>query len=180
MRSAFARGKVCYLIGSVLWGSVSCTQPRVQKWVQNDGKVNVHSPQERAGVVATFGTVRITRSDYERTKAELQDVVAHLNRITAERDYHKWLVYLSDAYRRAYSMPDILQQSSDALPKKGVRLRNLRDYFIHVFVPSRQNVRVDSIVFESPTRVDVIMNHGGKALLVYKIEKIHSAWKLLP
>ena len=69
---------------------------------------------------------------------------------------------------------------SEALPVKGIKLKSLKDYFTYVFVPSRQNVRVDDIKFVSPTRVDVIMKQANVSLLVYGLENISGSWKLIP
>ncbi|CEM61535.1 hypothetical protein DWQ65_04245 [Treponema phagedenis] len=133
-------------------------------------------------VVASFGAVTITRKKYDETKCEIEKVVANLNRITSEQNYKEWLEVLSDEYKKVYSQPSVLQSSSESLPIKGIRLNNLQDYFTYVFVPSRQKIRVDSIEFLSPSKVNVIMNDGksDRQLLVYKIEKIKNLWKLVP
>ena len=63
---------------------------------------------------------------------------------------------------------------------KGIKLKSLKDYFTYVFVPSRQNVRVEDIKFVSPTRVNVIMKQANVSLLGYSLENIDSSWKLIP
>jgi len=50
-----------------------------------------------------------------------------------------------------------------------------------VFVPSRQNMRVDDIQFVSPTRVYVIMEIAPSSpAAIYILEKTPSGWKLVP
>jgi len=132
-------------------------------------------------VIAQFDTVKITKKTYESTKSELQLVVEELNRITYARDYQRWLTYLSEAYVQTLSDPANLEKVSASLPTKGIKLKNLKDYFTYVFVPSRQNMRVDDIQFVSPTLVYVIMELSPKnPAAIYILEKTDAGWKLAP
>ncbi len=111
----------------------------------------------------------------------MQAVVEELNRITLNRDYDRWLTYLSKEYYDEFSNPETLEKVSSSLPTKGLKLRNLKDYFSYVFVPSRQNMRVDDIQFVSPTRVYVIMEIApGSPAAIYILEKTERGWKLVP
>ena len=136
--------------------------------------------EEKNTVIAEFEGVTITKETYDQTKTEMEKIVENLNRITASKDYSQWLKLLSEEYKQQYSQALTLQKVSEALPVKGIKLKSLRDYFIYVFVPSRQNVRVDDIKFVSPTRVDVIMKQANVSLLVYGLENIDGTWKLIP
>lgn len=139
----------------------------------------VHMPDN--DIVAQFEDVTITKQTFQKTKTELETVVEELNKITLSRDYQKWLTYLSDDYRRNFSDKTVLEDVSDSLPTKGIRLKNLKDYFTFVFVPSRQNMRVDDIQFVSPTRVYVIMEiTPDSPAAIYIIEKFSDGWKLVP
>lgn len=136
--------------------------------------------EEKNEVIAEFEGVQITKETYNQTKTEIEKVVDKLNRITATKDYNQWISFLSAEYRQQYSQASTLKMVSEALPVKGIKLKSLKDYFSYVFVPSRQNVRVDDIRFVSPTRVDVIMKQGNVSLLIYGIENIDGNWKLMP
>jgi len=136
--------------------------------------------EEKNTVIAEFEGVTITKETYDQTKTEMEKIVEKLNRITATKDYTQWITFLSDEYRQQYSQALTLKKVSEALPVKGIKLKSLRDYFTYVFVPSRQNVRVDDIKFVSPTRVDVIMKQANVSLLVYGLENIDGSWKLIP
>lgn len=139
----------------------------------------VASPTDE--VVAQFDTVTITKKTFESTKNEMQIVVDKLNKITMERDYKSWLEWLSEEYYRTYSDPAVLDSISASLPIKNIKLRNIKDYFNYVFVPSRQNMRVDDIQFMSPTRVYVIMEITPKSpAAIYILEKTTEGWKLVP
>ena len=136
--------------------------------------------EEKNTVIAEFEGVTITKETYDQTKTEMEKIVEKLNRITATNDYAQWTTFLSEEYKQQYSQPLTLRKVSEALPVKGIKLKSLRDYFMFVFVPSRQNVRVDDIRFVSPTRVDVIMKQANVLLLVYGLENINGSWKLIP
>lgn len=136
--------------------------------------------EEKHTVIAEFEGVTITKETYDQTKTEMEKIVENLNRITASKDYSQWLKFLSEEYKQQYSQALTLQKVSEALPVKGIKLKSLKDYFSYVFVPSRQNVRVDDIKFVSPTRVDVIMKQANVSLLVYGLENIEGTWKLIP
>ena len=136
--------------------------------------------EEKHTVIAEFEGVTITKETYDQTKTEMEKIVENLNRITASKDYSQWLKFLSEEYKQQYSQALTLQKVSEALPVKGIKLKSLKDYFSYVFVPSRQNVRVDDIKFVSPTRVDVIMKQANVSLLVYGLENASGSWKLIP
>lgn len=131
-------------------------------------------------VVAEFEGVKITKEAHAQTKSEIELVVDELNHITAKKDYNRWLSFLAPSYKEMYSDQVTLKAASEALPIKGIKLKTLRDYFLYVFVPSRQNVKVDDIQFLSPTQVNVLMLHGKDLLLVYRIENTEDGWKLIP
>ena len=138
-------------------------------------------PADDDAIVVQFDTITITNKTYKETKSEIQLVVDDLNKITTTKDYNRWQGYLSEEYRDTFSDPANLEQVSASLPTKGIRLRTLKDYFTYVFVPSRQNMRVDDIQFVSPTRVYVIMEIApGSPAAIYILEKTSHGWKLVP
>lgn len=143
-------------------------------------EVKRESVPKKEDIIAEFEGVTITKETYEQTKAEVEKIVDQLNRITATKDYTQWLTFLSSEYKRQYSQASTLKIVSEALPVKGIKLQSLKDYFTYVFVPSRQNVRVDDIKFVSASHVDIIMKQGSSALLIYKIENTSGEWKLVP
>lgn len=147
---------------------------------QTETKPDATSSDDNA-IVAQFDTVKITRQTVKIAKSEIQLVVEDLNKITYTRDYSRWLTYLSAEYKAEFSNPATLETVSANLPTKGVKLGSLKDYFTYVFVPSRQNMRVDDIKFVSPTRVYVIMEIAPKSpAAIYILEKTGTEWKLVP
>ncbi len=131
-------------------------------------------------VVVQFDTITITKQTFKNTKSEIQLVVEDLNKITFSKNFESWQNYLTDEYRKNFSDLAILEKVSASLPVKNVQLRTLKDYFTYVFVPSRQNMRVDDIQFVSPTRVYVIMEIAPKSpAAIYILEKTSGKWKLV-
>lgn len=166
-----AQGKVDTVSPNGTKATSTTTTAQTEKADQSDANT----------IVAQFDTVTITKQTFKITKSEIQLVVEDLNRITYARDYNRWLTYLSDEYRSTLSDPAILEKVSASLPTKGIKLKNLKDYFEYVFVPSRQNMRVDDITFVSPVRVYVIMEiTPASSAAIYILEKMNGAWKLVP
>ncbi|HKL85024.1 MAG TPA: hypothetical protein VJ861_01680 [Treponemataceae bacterium] len=146
-------------------------------------KVSPISPTETKSnqdYIVEFDSIKITKETFNSTKTEIGLVVEDLNKITVTRDYQKWLLYLSPGYKEYYSSPIVLKEVSESLPIKGVQLKTLKDYFNFVFVPSRQNMRVDDIKFVSPTRVYVIMEIAPNSpAAIYILEKAKDRWSLV-
>lgn len=136
-------------------------------------------------VVAMVDSVAITKEAFNQTKSEIEIVVEDLNAITREKDYARWLTYLDPEYRKMLSSRSWLAGVSRSLPRalqeRHVRLYTLEDYFDYVFVPSRQNIRVDDIQFITPSRVYVIMEMAqAQRAAVYILEKNgNGSWKLV-
>lgn len=165
-------------------------QTNVEQNVNNETKPLVSDPKQTPTekpntpdediIVAQFESFSVTKHIFNITKSEIQLVVDDLNIITNTRDYTRWLTYLSEEYRLHFSDPAVLDKVSLSLPTKGYKLKNLKDYFTYVFVPSRQNMRVDDITFVSPTRVYVIMEIAPKSpAAIYILEKTLEGWKLV-
>jgi hypothetical protein len=166
-------------------GKTEPSQATIEPTANPDTTVPAEQPEVTGtnpdDVVVTFDTVTITKKTFQNTKTEMEIVVEELNKITFQRDYVKWLTWLSEEYIQMYSDPEMLQKVSLSLPTKGIKLKNLKDYFDYVFVPSRQNMRVDDIQFVSPTRVYVIMEiKPGSPAAIYILEKYPQGWKLVP
>ena len=133
-------------------------------------------------VVAQFEGISITKKDKEIAKSEIEEVVKKLNDITAQKDYGRWRYWLSTEYIKEFSKPDVLRKTSEGLPSnlKGKQLKSIEDYFYYVFVPSRQNGRVDDIAYLTPTKVRVLKITSTQTLIFYNLEKIDERWLLVP
>ena len=133
-------------------------------------------------VIAQFEGVSITKKDKEIAKSEIEEVVKKLNDITAKKDYGRWRYWLSTEYKKEFSKPEVLKKASEGLPSnlKGKQLKSIEDFFYYVFVPARQNGRVDDIEYLTPTKVRVFKIEPKRTLIFYNLEKIDNRWLLVP
>ena len=188
-----------FVLFSVLFISCKSTPDRVQEPVQvkTEETGNAQMPEtpakaekpdesktviEEDEVVAEFDGVTITKKDKEQAVSEIIEVVKKLNEITEKRDYSGWEAFLSESYKQEFSKPSVLKKTSENLPgaARGIKLKDLNDYFRYVFVPSRQQGRVDDIQYLSPIRIRVLKKEKLKELIFYDLEKINGKWKLVP
>jgi len=136
--------------------------------------------------IETFDPERISQELYLSTREEVQQFINQLNAIIRARNFNAWRDTLSPEYLAYLSSPDFLRQvSNEPLMRAQNRtLRNLNDYFIHVFVPSRNPDRIQTnnidIVFinQSVVRAYTITTSGDRQTL-YTLERINNSWKII-
>lgn len=163
----------------------TATQPTPEetaKPAKTESEEKISAPMSDEEIIEEFDGVVITKKDKALAKSEIEQLVNKLNTITAEKDYSRWLTYLSPAYKEEYSKQEVLKKTSEGLPgiARGINLKDLRDYFNYVFVPSRQNKRVVDIVYLSPVRVKVLSKDKNSLRIIYYLEKINGKWLLIP
>ena len=65
------------------------------------------------------------------------------------------------------------------IKRKGIKLQTLKDYFIYVVYPSRQNDKVDDIEFVGENLIKAItVSPKGDRNILYMLEKHGDAWKI--
>ncbi|MFW6229050.1 MAG: hypothetical protein ACOC2V_06285, partial [Alkalispirochaeta sp.] len=126
------------------------------------------------------GNIEVSDELYDQTFTEVEQTITELNGIIADRNFREWQGYLTDDYRRTYSDPDVLEQSSQSavLVRNNITLRTLEDYFNYVVVPSRSNARLDDLVFIDETTVEAIMEVNDRRYILYLLKKIDDRWKI--
>jgi hypothetical protein len=115
------------------------------------------------------------------TIADVRAFIDSLNQIIRRQDYDAWLSNLTDEYIRHNSDPAILQQYSEypIIKNKGIRLQTLKDYFLNVVYPSRQNDKVDDIEFVREDLIKAItVSPKGDRNILYMLEKHGDTWKI--
>jgi hypothetical protein len=135
-----------------------------------------------SGEEVPFDPSTITKEIYDSTKSDVQTLIENLNQIIRDKKYEEWVAYLGNGYRTALSDSDFLTRvsSSTILRKQGIVLKELRDYFIHVVVPSRAKDRVDDIEFIGQNRVKAFtVDTKGRRLRLYDLEKTPTGWKIV-
>jgi hypothetical protein len=143
-----------------------------------------------------FNPNSISQEEFDNAKNEVQALVEDLNRIIRARNYNYWLTYLSESFLEEISSPEYLDERTERLYErdksaaanlgrdpKGVQkrvLRNSRDYFTYVVVPSRANDRVDDIEYVSENQVTAYtVDNRGRRLILYNLENIGGEWKII-
>ncbi len=128
-----------------------------------------------------FDSSKVTEEEKTATFVDVRSLIDSLNRIIRRQDYEAWLSNLTDSYIRYYSDPAVLAQYSEfpVLKRKGVELKTLKDYFLYVVYPSRQNDKVDDIEFVGERLVKAItVSPKGERTILYMLEKHGDAWKI--
>lgn len=129
----------------------------------------------------TFDPASVTKEVYEATLFDIKKFIEQLNTIIRNRDYDTWIGYLSPEYIAETSDPAYLAKISETpiLKRQSITLRSLKDYFLYVVVPSRQNDRVDEIEFVGEDRIVAFtLNAKGERLVLYYLEKLDHLWKI--
>jgi hypothetical protein len=130
--------------------------------------------------VDVFDPSSISEEEYETTKADIQRLIADLNRIIRAGNYNSWLTYLSEDYRRRINSKEFLDEIIARYPIFRGRIHNARDYFTYVVVPSRANDRVDDIAFISHVKVTAYtVDSHGQRLILYDLENIDNGWMII-
>jgi hypothetical protein len=135
---------------------------------------------------ADFDPLSVTAEEKETTMDEMRTLIARINRVIRAGDYEGWISYLADDFIAIINSPDYLaqlSQSSQLLKSKNIILKTPRDYFTHVVVASRENVRVDAslddIEFINHNRVKAFtVNSRKQRLRLFEFVKAGTTWKI--
>ena len=124
--------------------------------------------------------IEVSEEVYEQTFDEIEATIEELNTVISNRNFQKWKSYLTEEYIDRYSDREWLTEISERpiLKRNNITLRSLRDYFEWVVVPSRQDARLDDLVFHGENEVDAIMNIGGNRVILYRLRKVEGQWKV--
>jgi len=148
--------------------------------IVDDPVIETEIPPEP--VTETFDPSTITKEIFDSTKTDVQELINRLNGIIREKKFDEWILFLGTEYRQVLSEPGFLARisASAVLKKQGITLRDIRDYFIYVVVPSRAKDRVDDIAFIGQNRVKAFtIDAKGRKLRLYDLEKTTNGWKIV-
>jgi len=201
-----------FLLGLVLSVVISCgtapkpEEPPATATVQQDNTQVVEvpdtpPPETIPEVVVQeeeeeFDPNSISEEAFAIAKAEIQALIADLNRIIRAKNYNAWLSYLDDSYLKQISSREFLEEKTEELYKRDQIvagnmgrdpahvakqvLRSANDYFTYVVVPSRSQDTLDDIAFVSQTHVKAYtVDSRGQRLVLYEFETIEGKWKIV-
>ncbi|MGA2545003.1 MAG: hypothetical protein ABSF43_00500 [Rectinemataceae bacterium] len=129
----------------------------------------------------TFDPSVVTEAVKSATFVDVRAFIESLNQIIRHQDYEAWRLNLTEDYINYYSDPSILAKYSEyaIIKANNIKLQTLRDYFINVVYPSRQNDKVDDIEFVGENLIKAItVNPKGERNILYMLEKHGDAWKI--
>jgi hypothetical protein len=128
-----------------------------------------------------FDPTMVTEAVKSATFVDVRALIDSLNLIIRRQDYDAWRSHLTDEYIRVNSDPAVLAKYSEypIIKRKGITLLTLKDYFINVVYPSRQNDKVDDIEFVGENLIKAItVSPKGDRNILYTLEKHGDAWKI--
>ena len=154
--------------------------------VVESNKVEKQSSEEDSEYRRSVGTEKnISLDTFNADKAAIVKKITELNAIMAKRDYNSWLKYIDPESQKYWSTPANLAKASEKLLKnvKGLKLRTLQDYFIYVFIPSRNGRTIDEIRYNSADSiraVQVSKNEDGtnRIVVYYNFVRQDGDWKV--
>lgn len=124
----------------------------------------------------------VSREDFEEDKRKILAIIDELADVMKGFNYDDWLKYVEPESVKYWQNARNLASASKMLPVSvrtqlpGQRLRNLRDYFTFVFVPSRQDRNVDEIRYLSTTDVKAVQVTAESDIIFYYFRKIDGKW----
>jgi hypothetical protein len=151
------------------------TEPVVEK---NDEKI-----EEYIRSTSNLEEGAVSPDEFEQDKKAILNIISELDIIMTNRDYAGWLGYLSQDSILYWRNSANLASVSNRLPIKGLKLKNLEDYFRFVFIQSRMNKSVDEIRYVSSKLVKAVQVRKYpdhiEDVIYYTFEKFNGKWLLV-
>jgi hypothetical protein len=122
--------------------------------------------------------VSVSKDTFEEDKKIILAIIHSLDTVMTEMDYEKWIDFLDPESVTYWSNRNNLQRASSLLPVKGLKLRNLYDYFKYVFIPSRTGRTVSEIRYISPDYVKAVQVNETEDIIYYYFVKLNGEWKV--
>ena len=124
--------------------------------------------------------VAVSYDIFNSDKTKILKIISELNLVMEEMDYNSWETYLDDESINYWSKRGNLQVASSRLPIKNIRLTSLRDYFIHIFLPSHKGYRIDEIRYETESLIKAVQvdDKENRDIVFYTFYKTADGFKL--
>lgn len=124
----------------------------------------------------SVNTVNVSKATFTEDKAEIMSIINQLEQVLQKYDYTTWKTFIDQESIAYWSSPKNLSKASGKLPVKGLKMTSLKDYFTHVFVPSRRGRKVDEIRYTSETDVKAVQVNNDTDIIYYYFNKINNKW----
>ena len=147
----------------------------------------VEEPAEEADdeYTRSVGNVAVDRDTFADDKQKVLQIISELDSIMKNLNYNAWLPYVEKSSIDYWKLRKNLQKAEKRLPIKGIKLKDLQDYFKQVFVPSRKGREINEIRYISDTYIKAVQvgekQKGQKEAPVtvyYYFNKINGKWQI--
>lgn len=119
----------------------------------------------------------VTVDEFEKDKTEILQIIDELSEVMKKKDKDKWLTYIDPESIEYYSKTTNLRKVREKLPNKQIQLHGIGDYFKYVFIPARENNKVDEIRYISKTNIKAVeVKDDGTELIYYYFVKKDGKW----
>ncbi|MCQ2240642.1 hypothetical protein [Treponema sp.] len=122
--------------------------------------------------------VTVTKETFVEDKTRILQIIEDLDTYMKNGDFKGWTSYLAPESYAYWTKKPNLTKAAQRLPKKGLRLNTIEDYFKFVFIPARRGRTVDEIRYDTKTEVNVVQVDDDKDIVYYTFTKINDKWKL--
>ena len=181
-------------VGFVFAGAfVSCGSTNVAPAPVEEPPVEVAQPEPETAqpepaveddeYARSVGDVSIDRNTFVDDKDQVLKIISELDTIMRSKDYNSWVTYVDQESIEYWMLRKNLQKAEKRLPVKGIKLRDLRDYFNYVFIPARAGKTVSEIRYISDSYIKAVQvqeSEKGKdnalVTVYYYFNKIDGRW----
>lgn len=118
----------------------------------------------------------VSYDTFQTDKSDILKIIAQLDESMKNRNYDAWKDYLTPDSILYWSSRLNLQILATRLPDDDVLLRNLSDYFIRMFIPSRMDRVVNEIRYISTTQVKAVQVQDDTDIIYYEFKKMDGKW----
>ena len=127
--------------------------------------------------VRSVGSVSVSRDTFASDKEEVLRIISELDVIMNDFNYKSWITYVDKESIDYWKLRKNLQKAEKRLPVKGIKLRDLEDFFKHFFVPARRGKTITEIRYISDVYIKAIQVQDGQDDIVYYyFNKINGKW----
>lgn len=129
----------------------------------------------------SVGNLNISKDDFEADKKAIMAMISELDTIMKDKNYKAWLGYIDSESTEYWSKSSSLKKAQARMPRRGLQLKTLEDYFKYVFIPARQQSEITEIRYESEIyvkAVKVLNAEENDYTVYYYFKKINGRWTL--
>ena len=118
--------------------------------------IEVEESEEDKEYERSTTNVSVTKETFSEDKARILKIIEDLDLYMRNGDFKGWYGYLDEESAQYWTLKPNLTKAASRLPKKGLKLKSIEDYFRFVFIPARKGHKVDEIRYDSETDVKVV------------------------